>query len=61
MPATVAARLLERHPRTVRAWIASGELAGVVVGGRYYTSGAAVRALLDKTKPPPTSAGGGSE
>jgi excisionase family DNA binding protein len=44
--ATTAARVLGVHPQTARRWIASGDLAGRRIGRSWYTSRAAIRALV---------------
>lgn len=46
LTASEAARELGRDPRTVRRWIRERRIAGQVLGRRYYTSSAAVAALL---------------
>ena len=53
-----AAKLLDRSPRTVMRWITAGELPAAKLGGRWYTSAAAIMAATRRATPPsvgPTS------
>lgn len=46
-----AAELLERDPRTVRAWITLGRLRGEQIGRRWWTTIASVDALRARLMP----------
>lgn len=50
LPAARAAKRLGIDPRTMRAWVDRGDIAGLVVGARYYVSRAAVDDICARMK-----------
>lgn len=52
VPAADVARLLSRHPGTVRADLREGRLPGVQIGRRWYMTGADLDALIASGRRP---------